>query len=49
MFNFLKKNDEIPEIDIVTEQKKNNRNLVITFSVLAFIFFNIVMYLLTRV
>ncbi|MFH0734999.1 MAG: hypothetical protein V1773_12940 [bacterium] len=47
--NIFKSNDAEPEIDLAEDIKKKNRNFVIVFSVLAIIFFNLIMWMLSKV
>lgn len=49
MLNLFKKSNEMPEFNIVDDQKRHKRNIVIGFGIFAFVFFNIVMYFLTKV
>lgn len=47
IFNFKK--NSLPENDLVEDQKKRERTLIIVFGIFAIIFFNLVMYYLTKI
>ncbi len=42
-------NDSEPDINIAEDQRKRQRNFVIVFAVLAVIFFNLIMWMLSKV
>lgn len=45
---FIDGSDE-PDINLAEDIKKRNRNFVITFAVISFIIFNLIMYFLIKV
>lgn len=49
MLAFLQNKDSEDEIDLRVDQKRKRITLTITFGVIAFILFNVVMYYLTKV
>ncbi len=49
MLAFLQNKDSEEEIDLRVDQKRKRLILTVVFSVIAFVLFNVVMYMLTRI